>query len=187
MFIPQLREETGPHFNTLENLNYRCRVLPNLFSAYGSKGFANPWTDGRCKGHSANQTAIANNAYANRMGNGSPESGDGWRNRGGGGIQTTGFDNIKRYHDWLFSDFPDLYSETDGHLILEHGADILKKSPHSILSAVFYWVDNKVYEAAKYGFTLKACNYATSKINPHTHSKKKRWKHMQKCVKLLGI
>jgi len=187
LFIAQLREETGPHFITIENLNYRCNVLPRLFSAYGRDGFANPWQDGRCRMHPANQVAIANNAYANRMGNGSPESGDGWRFRGGGGIQTTGFNNTKKYHDWLMNNFPDLYNEVDGHLLMENGADALKDSPHNVLSAVFYWVENKVFEAAKYGFTQRACNEATALINPYTHSKAKRWLHMQKAMRLIGI
>ena len=41
--------------------------------------------------------AIANHAYANRMGNGDVASGDGWRFRGAGPMQLTGRSNHSRF------------------------------------------------------------------------------------------
>ncbi|MEO1190991.1 MAG: peptidoglycan-binding protein [Pseudomonadota bacterium] len=44
-----------------------------------------------------NSEAMANKVYANRMGNGSPQSGDGFRYRGRGYLQLTGKDNYKTF------------------------------------------------------------------------------------------
>jgi len=81
-FIGQCAHESE-HFKFLEeNLNYKAesllRVWPNHFT---------PETAQQCAHH---PQLIADIAYAHRMGNGSPDSGDGFRYRGRGLIQLTG-------------------------------------------------------------------------------------------------
>ncbi|MCW1839428.1 peptidoglycan-binding protein [Prosthecomicrobium hirschii] len=59
---------------------------------------------------------LANCVYANRMGNGPPESGDGWNTRGNGFMQTTGVDAHRRYGARCGVDFvadPDLLTHPD--------------------------------------------------------------------------
>lgn len=72
-----------------ENLNYSANGLRVTFPKY--------FTAAQAKTYARNPTAIANRAYANRMGNGSEASGDGNRFKGRGLVQLTGRDNYAKY------------------------------------------------------------------------------------------
>jgi putative chitinase len=73
---------------------------------------------------------IANTVYANRMGNGNIESGDGWRHRGMGLKQLTGKDNQRRCGQALGVDFV-----TNPEKLLE--------PEYAALSAAWFWAENK--------------------------------------------
>jgi putative chitinase len=101
-FLAQLAHETGQLTSLVENLNYSAEGLANTWpTRYAKKdGFGHYLVAGGRK--VPNELAlnlhrlpekIANNVYANRMGNGDEASGDGWRYRGSGGFQITGKDN----------------------------------------------------------------------------------------------
>jgi len=78
-----------------ENLNYSKDGLIKTFKFFRHhQKLAKKY--GRTKWHKANQKAIANLAYAYRLGNGSPDSGDGFRYRGVGVLQSTGKETIKK-------------------------------------------------------------------------------------------
>jgi putative chitinase len=106
--------------------------------------------------------AIANTVYANRMGNGNIESGDGWRHRGMGLKQLTGKDNQKRCGDALGMDFiknPEL-------LLTPEGAS---------MSAAWFWSVNKCGPIADSGDFVAL----TKKINGGTiglEDRQKRYK-----------
>lgn len=83
-FLAQLSHETGSLSRLSEDLFYTkperlCAVWPSRFKTIES---ALPYICAPEK--------LANFVYAGRMGNGMPESGDGWRHRGAGGFQLTG-------------------------------------------------------------------------------------------------
>jgi putative chitinase len=82
-FLGQCAEESGGLRDLEEDLNYSatrlCQVWPNRFPSIAA-----------AEACSLQPERLANRVYANRMGNGDEDSGDGWRFRGRGLIQITG-------------------------------------------------------------------------------------------------
>jgi putative chitinase len=97
-FIAQVLHESNNLTTMCENLNYSPASLIATFNTRTVERFTQETAAlyGRTEAHPANQQMIANVAYANRMGNGSVESGDGWRYRGRGPGQLTGKDNYAK-------------------------------------------------------------------------------------------
>lgn len=100
MFIAQVGHESGGLNRLVESLNYTPAALVGTFGRRISQYQADML--GRTPEHSANQRAIANLVYANRLGNKDP--GDGWKYRGRGLIQITGADNYRRCGNGLHID-----------------------------------------------------------------------------------
>jgi putative chitinase len=93
-FLAQLAHESGEFTRWEENLNYSWHGLRKVFPKYF------PAND-LAKAYHRQPERIANRVYANRMGNGGPLSGDGWRYRGRGPLQLTGKANYKKFGDLL--------------------------------------------------------------------------------------
>ena len=98
---------------------------------------------------------IANRVYANRMGNGDEASGDGWKYRGLGPIQTTGKENVLKVSMEIFGD----------NRLLENPM-LLKSPPVGVQAACIYWKDRGINTLADRGTTLDVCKAVTRKINP---------------------
>lgn len=114
MFIAQIGHESGGFARIVENLNYSAEGLLATFGKYFDAESAQKY--GRTAEHPANQQAIANIVYANRMGNGYPGSNDGWNYRGRGLIQITGHDNYRGCGTGLKTNlllFPQLLEQDD--------------------------------------------------------------------------
>jgi putative chitinase len=86
-FLAQVAHESGELAHLEENLNYSAeallRVWPNRFTSDEAIACARQ------------PERIANRVYADRLGNGPPESGDGWLYRGRGLLQITGRTNYR--------------------------------------------------------------------------------------------
>lgn len=84
-FLSQAGHESIGFSAYLENMNYSESQLKRVFGKYFKTVDA--------KDYARQPEKIASYVYANRMGNGSPETMDGWKFRGHGFIQLTGRDN----------------------------------------------------------------------------------------------
>lgn len=125
-FITTLAHEGGFKVGGRENMNYSAKrlaqVWPSRFRGPNAKAL---------KLHRKPQ-AIANEVYANRMGNGPPSSGDGWRFRGNGAIQLTGRSNHKAFGDSI------------GKTANEAAAYIEGSARGSVAAAAWFWTENNV-------------------------------------------
>lgn len=117
-FLATLADETGQLSRMVENLNYSAeqlaRTWPGRYACRDGQGVpSTPYRpNGLAEVLAHRPEAIANNVYADRMGNRGELSGDGWRHRGAGGIQETGRTNqlavalkfgvpVETVGDWL--------------------------------------------------------------------------------------
>jgi len=98
-FMAQIGHESGGGASLEEKLSYTAprmaAVWPNRFAV--NPKAKPPQPNALAKKLERNPQALANNVYANRMGNGPEASGDGFRFRGRGLIQLTGrdgYDNV---------------------------------------------------------------------------------------------
>lgn len=85
-FLAQCMHESGGFSAIKENLNYKAPSLQKVFAKYFP-------TQELAEAYAHQPEKIANRVYANRMGNGDENSGDGYRYCGRGLIQLTGHDN----------------------------------------------------------------------------------------------
>lgn len=135
-FIAQVGYESA-HFNHLvEGLNFDAlrlaAIWPNRFADASGK------PNGLALQLGGHPEAIANCVYANRLGNGPPESGDGWRFRGRGLIQLTGRSNYCQAGIAL-------------NLDLENSPELLEQPRYACLSAAWFWTAHGLNDLADTG------------------------------------
>lgn len=155
-FLAQVREEVGPEFKVIrESLNYKeeavLKMWPNRISVDQAEKYARDEDTPK-----ANQEAIANLVYANRLGNGDADSGDGWKYRGAGCLQVTGKDNFKEVQKRCLK-----------YAGKEADPDTLEGF---ILFGMAFWIWKDIYRQADTGDADKV----TAIINKHTESYAKR-------------
>jgi putative chitinase len=166
-FLAQTNYESGYMNYVEENLNYSSKQLLKVFPKYFK-------TIDEAKEFEYKGEKITNKVYANRMGNGDEQSGDGYRYRGRGLIQLTGKNNYLKFSKW--------YNDSK---IFVDSPDLLLQPQFAVLSAFFYWdinnlnsyiVDNKN--------AYNICKCITKKINGGYNGLEERFKLYKKIREL---
>lgn len=163
-FIAQCAHESGNFMVLKENLNYRWESLRKIFPKY----FPNDQLAKEYASKPNKQEAIANRIYANRMGNGPEESGDGWRYCGRGLIQLTGKDN----YTWFAASL---------EITPEEAAEYLMTFEGAAQSACWFWETNKLNQWADKGDLITL----TKRINGGTIGLEDRIKHYNHVLHVL--
>lgn len=121
-FVSQCGVETGGWRWFEENMNYSAQrmmqVWPRIFNADLAQ---------RCH---RKPEMVANYAYGNRMGNGGPETGDGWKFRGRGPIHLTGRKNYTAFATDTFDNPDEILDNPD---LVAHDKEVALKS------ALWFW------------------------------------------------
>jgi putative chitinase len=147
-FIGQCGHECGNFKILEENLNYKAATLMKLWAKrFPTQEIANAYA--------GNPKKIANMVYANRMGNRDEASGDGYRFRGRGCIQLTGYANYFHASQALGVDFG-------------MNPDLVATPQYAALTAGWYWSThkcNELAEASNWVGLTKAINGGTIGLN----------------------
>ena len=163
-FLAQAGHESGGFKLTQENLNYGAKGLRGLFGKYFP-------TDELAKLCERKPEKIANIIYSNRMGNGSKESGDGWKFRGRGYIQLTGRDNYTAFGKSIGVDIP---ANPD-----------LVATEYALTSAAWFWSKNGLNTIADTGSSIEVVTKITKRVNGGTIGLQDRIKHFNEYYNLV--
>lgn len=161
-FLAQCAHESGEFKFLKENLNYKAESLVKVWPKYF------PSLD-IAQQYAKKPEKIANRAYANRMGNGPEESGDGWRFCGRGLIQLTGRNNYQAFADSIetnINDIPEYLATFEG----------------AVQSACWFWENMNLNQFADRGDILTM----TKRINGGTLGLEDRIKHYNSALKIMG-
>jgi putative chitinase len=162
-FLAQCAHESGNFVFLKENLNYKAASLRKVFPKYFPD-------DAIAAAYANKPEKIANRVYANRMGNGPEESGDGFKYCGRGLIQLTGKDNYTFFAASI--DVP-----------VEEASEYLQTFEGAVQSACFFWDQNNLNQWADKGDILTL----TKRINGGTIGLEDRIKHYEHALHIFGV
>lgn len=185
-FLAQVREEIGSKFEPrIESLNYSESSVLKTFKQITSEQAEQYARDEDTP--VADQVAIANIVYANRMGNGNADSNmngkldkqdDGYMYRGRGTLQITGKYNYQEVQKRI-----DKYYPNSGVNILT-GSNV-DSITGSLLIGMGFWIWKDLYKLADAGTSKQVVDSITAVINKYTNSYDNRYNHFKKLVSLL--
>jgi len=164
-FLAQCGHESGGFRATQENLNYSAKGLNGIFRKYFP-------TEAAAAAYARQPAKIASKVYANRMGNGSEASGEGYKFRGRGYIQLTGKENYTAFGKAIGED---IISNPD-----------VVASKYALLSAAWFFSKNGLHRMADEGASDQVVTKITKRVNGGTIGLPDRIKHFKEYYKLLA-
>ncbi len=162
-WLAQCAHESGYFKFLKENLNYRAESLLKTFPKYFK-------TLEEAKQYEKQPEKIANRVYANRMGNGDENTGDGFRYLGRGLIQLTGKNNYTFFAASI--DTP-----------LEEIPEYLQTFEGAVQSACWFWEQNNLNKLAD----ARDIVTMSKRINGGTIGMEDRLMKYEKCLKMFGV
>jgi putative chitinase len=163
-FLAQCGHESGGFKAVSENVNYSADGLKKIFGKY-FPGNLN-------ESYARQPEKIASRVYADRMGNGSEASGDGFKFRGRGYIQLTGKSNYTNFAKFIGEDTvanPDLVA-----------------TKYPLASAAFFFDSNKLWAICDKGADEATVTAVTKRVNGGTIGLPDRLKHFKEYYALLA-
>jgi len=161
-FLAQVAVESNQLQNTTENLNYT--TAQRLQQVFGRTRFPSP---GAAAPYLRNPEALANRVYANRNGNGDEASGDGYRYRGRGLMQTTGRENYRAV----------------GH---ENDPETLEAPQGAADAAAQYWASHGLNGQTAGPLTQQQFDEVSRTVNRYDPNLQSRWDAYQRALGALG-
>jgi putative chitinase len=161
-FIGQAGHESGNFTKLSEGLSYSAERLMVIWP----KRFPNMEI---AQKYARNPKALANNVYANRMGNRDEASGDGFRFAGAGLFQLTGHSNFYHAGQALGEDF-----------VMQ--PELVKTPRFAALTAGWFWSTHNLNKFAD----IRDFTMMTKKINGGTIGLNDRIKHINHALEVLS-
>jgi putative chitinase len=143
-FFAQCAHETGNFTTFEENLNYSADGLRTVFKKY--------FTPEQAAKYARQPARIANRVYANRMGNSDESTGDGWKFRGRGAIQLTGYDNYSHL------------ATTVGDIAVVFNPEIVS-TKYAFESATLFFSQNNLWPICRQGIGEDVIRKVTKAVN----------------------
>jgi len=163
-FLGQAAHESSNFTAVKENLNYSAEGLKRVFPTY--------FPDDLADSYARQPQKIGSRVYANRMGNGDEESGDGYTYRGHGYIQITGKDNFQSISDDFNIDF---VSDPD-----------LLATDYPLSSAAWFFTKNGIWKICDQGAGDDIVTKITKRVNGGINGLDSRIKFFNQFYSLLS-
>jgi putative chitinase len=146
-FLAQVAHESGGFTRVVENLSYSTPDRIRLVWRFPTVESARPYV--------RQPEALANKVYSDRLGNGAPSTGDGWKFRGRGLIQLTGRANYRAAGLAL-------------GIALETQPELAEQPAMAALTAAWFWESKNLNFFADQN-TLEAFDKISIRINGGQH------------------